>query len=482
MKKVFKASLVATTIAFAFAANAADVSINPVTTVTNEAVLTKTAIKPAATTVTIYNRQELSAGDKVTLSFPLGTVLPLAANIFVDKGNATASFSAPAITPATTTVGPKITYELLVGNPLTANSKIDVKIDFTANGTNPETYTANTAATPTVALYVPASGSVVYEARDGFTNAVKDTTGTGTGTPNQAALIKTQAQEVVSLKTEFDGFVQRLARNLFVNTKGSAVSTTAAKAVLSVQQPTATVTAAIVANQDLVVLKADGSLAGLTSVVISDGTNSVTVPAASFTASNPAAPTVLDTVTFDVSAGLPAALVAGTATAADWTITATAAAAPATIPLRTFTVTRKVTYDGVAPTADHVSTTAFAAGEFQLDATLVNVPYLPVGYEQFSSTVEISNLSAADAEVSVEAVGKTGKKYGPVVLSKKAAKGAVTSFFESDFFTAFGLAKGSNEKLSVSFAIDANEKDITVVPYYREGTARVNVIADQYKK
>ncbi|MFC4656849.1 hypothetical protein ACFO3I_17660 [Rheinheimera marina] len=461
MKKVFKASLVATTIALAFAANAADVAIAPVTTVTNEAVLTKTVIPAATATITIYNRQELSAGDKVTLSFPLGTVLAAGDVITINKGAATASFTAPVVTGATATVGPKITYELALGNPLLANSKIDVVLPAT---------------------YVPASGNVVYEAKDGFTGTVKDTTGSGTGTPNQAALIKTQAQEVVSLKTEFDGFVQRLARNLFVDTKGSAVSTTAAKAVLSVQQPTATVTAAIVANQDLVVLKADGSLAGLASVAISDGTNTVTVPAANFTASNPAAPTVLDTATFDVSAGAPAALVAGTATAADWTITATAAAAPATIPLRTFTVTRKVTYDGVAPTADHVSTTAFAAGEFQLDATLVNVPYLPVGYEQFSSTVEISNLSAADAEVSVEAVGKTGKKYGPVVLSKKAAKGAVTSFFESDFFTAFGLAKGSNEKLSISFAIDANEKDITVVPYYREGTARVNVIADQYKK
>lgn len=464
MKKVFKASLVASTIALAFAANAADVAVSPVTTVTNEAVLTSTAITAAPVVVTFYNRQELSAGDKVSLTFPKGTVLPAAARIFINKGAATATFPTPTVVAETATVGPKITFDLQVGNPLLANSKVDVQIDYTA--LNTPGAAGNT--------YVPKSGVVVYEARDGFTNAVKDTTGTGTGTPNQASLIKTQAQEVISLKTEFNGFVQRLARNLFVTGKGSEV------AVLAVQEPTATVTAAIVAGQDLVVLKADGSLAGLTDITITDSevaANTITVAAAAFTASNPAAPTVLDTATFDVSG-----LVSGVAAAKDWTVSVTPAAAPATIPLRNFTLTRKVTYDGVAPTADHVSTTAFAAGEFQLDATLVNVPYLPVGYEQFSSTVEISNLSAADAEVSVEAVGKTGKKYGPVVLSKKAAKGAVTSFFESDFFTAFGLAKGSNEKLSISFAIDANEKDITVVPYYREGTARVNVLADQYKK
>lgn len=466
MKKVFKASLVATTIALAFAANAADVAIDPVLTVTNEAVLTKTAIASSDASVVIYNRQELSAGDKVTLTFPLGTTIPAAADITINKGAATASFSAPAVTAATATVGPKITYELLVGNPLLANSKIEVVMDGTTNAP--------------ASSYIPVSGSVVYEARDGFTNAVKDTTGTGTGTPNQAALIVTAAQEIVSLKTPFNGFVERLARATFTAGKGSQV------AVLNVREPAATIKAAVLApaaTNDVVVLKADGPLRsvaangpGLASLTITDGVTPNTVLAAAFTESVVGSG-VFDTVTFPANALASASAAAGT----DWTISVTPEAAPKTIPLVNFTVTRKVTYQGVA-VANHVATVENAAGKFQLDATLVNVPYLPIGYTQFSPTVEISNLGATDAQVSIEAVGKTGTKYGPVVLAKKAAKGAVTSFFEADIFTAFGLAKGSNEKLSISFVIDANEKDITVVPYYREGESRVNVVSDQYKK
>lgn len=460
MKKVFKASLVATTIALAFAANAADVAITPVTTVTNEAVQTKTAIAAHDATITIYNRQELSAGDKVTLTFPLGTTLPALTDIAVNLGGASATATNLAVVPATATVGPKVTYELGLGYPLLANSKVDVEFTNTT--------------------YVPVAGNVVYEAKDGFTGVVKDTTGTGTGTPNQAALIVTAAQEIVSLKTPFNGFVERLVRATFTAGKGSQV------AVVNVREPAATVKAAVLApaaTNDVIVLKADGPLRsvaangpGLASLTITDGVTPNTVLAAAFTESVVGSG-VFDTVTFPANALASASTAAGT----DWTISVTPDAAPKTIPLVNFTVTRKVTYAGVG-VSNYVSTVANAAGKFQLDATLVNVPYLPIGYTQFSPTVEISNLGATDAQVSIEAVGKTGTKYGPVVLAKKAAKGAVTSFFEADIFTAFGLAKGSNEKLSISFVIDANEKDITVVPYYREGESRVNVVSDQYKK
>lgn len=453
MKKVFNASLLAATVAFAFAANAADVAISPVLTVTNEAVLTNTAITPASATVVIYNRQELSAGDKVSLTFPKGTVF---ASATINKGDATASFSAPVVVAETASVGPKITYELLVGNPLTSNSKIEVVLDAT---------------------YVPKAGVVVYEARDGFTDAVKDTTGTGTGTPNQATLITTAAQEIVSLKTPFNAFVERLARITFTANKGSQT------AVLNVREPAATVKAAVVApaaTNDVVVLKADGHLGGIASFRLTDGTTDVDVAAAAFSASNPAAPAVLDTVTFAANALVSAAAAAGT----NWTVSATPAGGATTIPLRSFTLTRKVTYEGIGGFANHVASTEFAAGKFQLDATVVNVPYLPVGYAHLAPVVEITNMGSADAQISVEAVGKTGTKYAPVVLTKTAKKEALTSIFESDLAAAFNLPKGSNEKLSVTFVIDADEKNVSLAPYYTNSTVGsvINVVNDQYKK
>ena len=290
MKQVFKASLVAATVAFALNANAADVSVAPVIKMTDEAVTTNVAINAASAVVTIYNRQELSAGDKVSLTFPKGTVLPAAGRIFVKKGAATATFSAPAVVAETATVGPKITYELLVGNPLVNNSKIEVQIDYTAEDNNAGPYT-----------YVPKAGAVVYEARDGFTDAVKDTTGTGTGTPNQATLITTEAQEILALTTEFNGFIQRLNRHLFTAGKGSQV------AVLNVKESAAAVKAAVLApagTNNTVVLKGNADIQGLASITITDSEvvpNAVTVLAAAYTASNPAAPTVLDTATFDVT-------------------------------------------------------------------------------------------------------------------------------------------------------------------------------------
>lgn len=465
MKKVFKASLMAAAVVFALNANAADVAIAPVITVTDEAVTTNVAITAAPALITIFNRQELSAGDKISLSFPRDTVLPVAGRIFIRKGAATATFSDPLVVPQGTTGGPKITYEILTGNPLVNNSKIEVAIDYTD------------ATTPGAAgnTYVPKSGAVVYEARDGFTDAVKDTTGTGTGTANQATLINTVAQEAVSLTTQFDGFIQRLNRQLFTAGKGSQV------AVVNIRENNATVKALPVAGvSNTVVLKGNGDITGLASVTITDAAaNSNTVLAADFTASNPAAPTVLDTATFDVS-GLDV-----DADGENWTISVVpSAAAGKTIPVTSFTVTRKITYNQVAaaPAVDLVKTTDFAAGKFQLDASVVNIPYLPIGYTQFSPVVEVSNLGATPASITIEAVGKTGAKYGPTTLTKMAAANAVTSVFESDIFAAFNLAKGSNEKLSISFVIDANAADITLVPYYREGESRVGIISDQYKK
>lgn len=131
--------------------------------------------------------------------------------------------------------------------------------------------------------------------------------------------------------------------------------------------------------------------------------------------------------------------------------------------------------------------TGVDAGEWRLDATIVNVPYLPVGYEQFSGNVEISNEGNTDAEIIVRAIGnkKDGNgdavTYGPVTLSKVAAANSVTTIFERDLMDAFGLAKGDNVKMSVTFIIDADKEDVTLAPYYREGTARINVISDQYK-
>jgi hypothetical protein len=119
------------------------------------------------------------------------------------------------------------------------------------------------------------------------------------------------------------------------------------------------------------------------------------------------------------------------------------------------------------------------AGEWVVDGSTVNVPYLPVGYG-LSPNIEIAN-EGADASISISGFDQNGIEYGPVELSKMAAANAVTKISEADLQAAFGLATTGKHKLSVTFVLDADAADITLAPYYKEGISRVNVMSDQYK-
>ncbi|MDP4536902.1 hypothetical protein Q3O60_11930 [Alkalimonas collagenimarina] len=151
-----------------------------------------------------------------------------------------------------------------------------------------------------------------------------------------------------------------------------------------------------------------------------------------------------------------------------------------------FDVTVKQNIAGITDPVTYV--TKADAGQWKVDASTVNVPYLPVGFG-LTAQVEISNLGATDAEVTIEAVDQNGDEYGPVVMDftyggathATARAGTVTRASEADIRKAFDIADGSQKKLSVTFNIDANSDDITLVPFYRQNESRINVISDQYK-
>jgi hypothetical protein len=481
MKKVFNASLVAATVAFAFGASAANLAVSPVATITEEAVQAGHTVTAAAAVVTFWNQETLSAGDKITLEFPRGTTLPLIAGINIEKGAAIAEFLVELeAEPATGTVGPKIVIEIGTGNPLLANSKIDVELD---------------------ADYAPTAGVIKYSAADGFSGAAKDLTGT-----NTAATTKTVKQETVAIDTLFDAKIERLERDTYVS-KGEFA------AALTITRPTSGVSSATNAvapgATDLLVVKsdfsdvdsvnlaycADGKAPAITLTAgVPDATGActggaaATVVAATVTASAaPATGAIDDTATFAVpGAAFAAATAPATGTIAKFAVYVTPTAGEEIPTVSKVEVTRSVTYTNTGSVLSPYKATYLNAadfGKFQLDATVVNVPYLPVGYAHLAPVVEVTNLGSTDAEVSVEAVGKTGIKYGPVVLSKVAKKEALTSFFESDLAGAFNLPKGSNEKLSVTFVINADSDDVSLAPYYTNSNVGsvINVVNDQYK-
>jgi len=476
MKKVFTASILAAAVALSFGANAADVSISNTLDITNEASAAGTAVAAFATDITFYNRQELSAGDEVYISFPLGTVLPAAANIFVDKGNGVGSFSAPSVVGATTTVGPKIKLVVETGSPVLNNSKTIVKIDYTAVVGTPTVYTASVAPT-----FKPVTGSAVYSAKDGFSGAAKDTTGT-----NSVALTTTVAQETVAISTKFNGFIKRDLRGTFETSKGALV------AEVAITRPTATVTAPITAETLVITGKGFDKVSSVQAGICTDGSTPVTVlttgqPVLTCTGVGvtPLIPvagvltcsTVVggvcgalspDTVTFN-TANLTAALATVSTGKSGKIAVAFTSDTTKTFPVGSLTVTRNVEYTkntaATNPKYDYVKGADF--GAFQLDASVVNVPYLPVGYG-LTPNVEIANAGSTDAEIQLEAFDQNGVAYGPVTLTTKAGKKAVTKVSEGDIETAFGLAANAKKKLSVTFVLDADAADITLAPYYRE--------------
>jgi hypothetical protein len=455
MKKVFKASLVAASLAMAFAANAATISSTPVQLSTeglnvglnSEAPFTFDVVvdnlHPAASEITLTFSENVDlngVGGGACTNDP-ATGLGVCGDIAFNYGTGSFTFDAVSVDEEEKTIA----FKVNLGNPLTASSAFRVTVGDTAVDPILE-------GAATIAYSSETSSGVFIES--------------GTG-----VLAEEVSQYALAVDTKLDGVIEREDRLVFVrNFDGLNTQDTL---VLAFTDLAADVVQPAFANGTVVTIKGDFS-----DTTVHAPANWVSAEGATVARVNA---TTL-TVTYD-EAQWDAAAAAG-----EDAITFTSVAtATNTIDPSTFTVSATHSYSsetaGAGTVVDAPATllTAADAGKWILDAAVVNVPYLPVGYPQFSATVEVSNLGVDDAEIIVEAVGKTGEPYGPVTLSKVAAAGAVTTIFESDLMTAFGLAKGDNEKLSVTFIIDADADKVTLAPYYREGSARVNVISDQYK-
>lgn len=473
MKKVFNASILAAAVALSFGANAADVSVGTKLSITNEASAAGVASATYANDITFYNRQELAAGDVVTLTFPVGSVVTSAT---ISTGSGVGSFGAAVIADSgSSTKNLTIKFTVATGSPVLNNSKTVVSlVDF-----------------------LPKVGDVVYTAADGFSGAAKDTTGT-----NSVALTTSTAQEVVSVATKFNGFIKRDARGTYETTKGTLA------AEVSISRPAATTVAAVATETLVITGKNFDTVTSIEAAICDNGTTPtavnttgqpvltcatgtkvpVTVAAAAATCGGVAcvSPAKPDTFTIDtttLTAELVAAVSPATGLAGKIAVAITSDTAK-TFPVGSVAVTRNVTYTQIAPAGanksyDYIKDADF--GLFKLDASVVNVPYLPVGYD-LTPNVEIANAGSTDAEIQLEAFDQNGVAYGPVTLTTKAGKKAVTKVSEGDIETAFGLAANSKKKLSVTFVLDADAADITLAPYYRQNESRVNVMSDQYKK
>lgn len=108
------------------------------------------------------------------------------------------------------------------------------------------------------------------------------------------------------------------------------------------------------------------------------------------------------------------------------------------------------------------------AGEWVFDATIINVPYFPVGFEGTDTSVHFANESGASADVIVTAIDSEGETYGPVNLGEDLAKKSVTKVSQTKIMSLLGLTDAT--KLSVTFNIDADNGDVNAYAYTQKAT------------
>jgi hypothetical protein len=121
--------------------------------------------------------------------------------------------------------------------------------------------------------------------------------------------------------------------------------------------------------------------------------------------------------------------------------------------------------------------TPISAGRWLVDATVVNVPYFPVGYTGTESTVQFANESVNSADVIVSAIDDDGIEYGPVDLGIDLAGDTVTTLSESALISLFGLLDST--KLSVTFNIDAEDGDVNAYAFSVNEGKRAQLMTSQ---
>jgi len=123
-------------------------------------------------------------------------------------------------------------------------------------------------------------------------------------------------------------------------------------------------------------------------------------------------------------------------------------------------------------------------GEWAVDATLINIPYLPVGFEGTSTSIHLSNEgnSAVDVSVSgfttVDADGKS-VTYPEVDLGMDLPAKSVTKISQGKIMELLGAPAGS--KLSVTFNIDANEGVVNGYAFTTDDTGRTEISTSQQR-
>ena len=455
MTKLFNASLVALAVAGSLSVNAA--TLTPVDAATGQSDVIK--LSTEAVEVGLTSTGDLVFDTIVTKDHSAGAEIVLSFSEKVDL-SAVTSGACNAPTTGTFTCG-SLSFNVGTGSfTFDAVDVDDVKktISFNVNLGNP--LVANSAFRTTIQnIVIGGASNIDYASNLG-----------GAGIETGSAVIATEAsQYAFSVATQYNNRVERVNQDTFA-TFGASEGKNTDIAVVNLLDNAAkfdvaaeTVGSDIQVNANL--FQGDAAVADFT----------ITNPTTGFTATAPVAVT---------STG--GDLIGFTSTLTDFGSNATTFTFVSpdgdVIPLTAVSIDAEVSYadNAGAPTKTGDKTLAQAAdlGQWQLDASVVNVPYLPVGFEAISANVEYSNHGSSAAEVSISAFDNKGNEYTGTL--DDAAPKTVTRYSDKQIMAALGITKAT--KLNITFISDADEENVSIVPYYRQGDSRVQSINDQYKK
>lgn len=480
--KLLKKALLATAIVGTFGANAATVSSTPVK-LSAEGVAAKLSAANVGFAVDFVIGKETPAASKIVLTFDAGvsvkdlaTALANAAsqnvqNITTDgKGYVTADGTYDTTDPTNTP--PIVTFDYGTGSFTFDKFKVDGTantIEFVVNLGNP--LTANSAFRMTFA----SSGGVDFV---GAANvAYKSSTSAGaeieTGT---GVLATTESQFSFKVSQPYNGLIERLDKKSF--SKNGDDSSDAGKDALKLtfNDKQTKLQAALVATTNTVELTGNFSNGGATTGTITNTENSNFAVSASGTAQ---LASVGSAVNQKLTISVPDAAI--TNAGVDSSITVTYDSGESKVIPETGTITAKVTatITNATGTPSIVIADSVDAGKWALDATVINIPYFPVGFTGLSTSVHFANESANAANVLVSAIDNDGKEYSGSLAD--LAGNTVTKVSQGAIMTALGLESDSSYKLSVTFNIDANTGDVNAYAFSNAGDARQALVTSQEK-
>ena len=433
----YKKALVATAVIASFSASAA--KITPSTTITKiskEGIAANVAVVNAAFNFDVKVEANTAAASKLKVQFGSGvdlSAMTVANSVTQAAGSSTAgqmiitfgtgSFTFDNFAKDTTTAGAHfVTFDVSLGQPM------------------------NTGAAFNVQLFggLATASSATYTATDGV-NVID----TGVG-----AIAVEEDQFTFSMDDKFDSLINRTDNTTFIPTSNVDVLS------FDITNNAAGLSRSITATGATALLAAD-----FTGVLVTETTGAITTGA------------VVDSIA-TVDKEILLTVDAAGALAATNTVTLTVDHNNTAItPSGLVNVLYTVAGDFTGGTK--VYNNAKNGGIWAVDATIINVPYFPVGFEGTSSQINLANESTSAVDVRVSAIDQNGKVYPEVDLGMDLPKQTVTKISQTMLKTLFGAA--DEVKLSVTFNVDANEGVVNGYAFTSSEVGRTEISTSQQR-